>query len=464
MSERGPAPAGSPAPAATATRPVLALSTTMTAQILGSLCLAVPPVVAPVVAPELGFGPERVGLFVGIAYFVAMLSGLASGAGVRRFGAIGVTQWAMLTFAIGMALLPLGTAAALVASAVVIGIGYGILNPSAAPLLQFHSPPNHRALYFSIKQAAVPIGIALAGLLMPPALTSLGWRMAVEGLAIVCGLYLLVLLPARPLLQRASGRPGVPCDPASTSTASTDSAPARISRNGIEPASAPIPTSRDATDGRRRHWLSPLRGSTLARVLRDPPLRRVALASFAYAFSQLAYTTFLVSYLKLELGQTLALAAGILAISQVASTLARIGWGAVADNWIAPDRLLGWLGIGSALAFVALGLLGQARLDDSAVPVAWVLFASLLCAITSMSWNGVYFAELARLTTPTTLAATAGAAQFLTFCGSMTGPVLFSQLLAAGTGYGLTYALMMVLPLTAGLSLLYHSRRRDSRR
>ena len=399
-------------PAAPATRPVLALSTTMTAQILGSLCLAVPAVVAPVVAPELGFGAERVGLFVGIAYCVAMLSGLASGAGVRRFGAIGVTQWAMLTFAIGMALLPLGTSAALVTSAVVTGVGYGILNPSAAPLLQFHAPPKHKALYFSIKQAAVPIGIALAGLLMPPALTRLGWRTAVEGLALVCCLYLVLLVPTRPLLQRAPGqRP------------------------------------------------SPPRGSALVRVLRDPPLRRVALASFAYAFSQLAFVTFLVSYLKLELGQTLALAAGILATSQVASTLARIGWGAIADHWISPDRLLGWLGIGSALAFVALGLLGQARVDDGAVPLGWVLFASLLCAVTSMSWNGVYFAELARLTTPTTLAATAGAAQFLTFCGSMTGPVLFSLLLAAGTSYGLSYALVMVLPLTAGLSLLRQARR-----
>ena len=167
------------------------------------------------------------------------------------------------------------------------------------------------------------------------------------------------------------------------------------------------------------------------------------------------------SYLKLELGQTLALAAGILAISQVASTLARIGWGAIADHWIPPDRLLGWLGIGSALAFVALGLLGQARVGDGAVPVGWVLSASLLCAVTSMSWNGVYFAELARLTTPGTLAATAGAAQFLTFCGSMTGPVLFSQLLAAGTSYGFSYALIMILPLAAGLSLLCQPRRDD---
>lgn len=436
MSERGREPTPP-------TRPVLALSTTMTAQILGSFCLAVPPVLAPVVAPELGFGADRVGLFVGIAYCVAMLSGLASGRGVGRFGAIGVTQWAMLTFVVGMALLPLGTTAMLIVSAIVVGIGYGLLNPAAAPLLQLHSPPNHRALYFSIKQAAVPIGIALAGLLMPLALASLGWRRAVELLALVCGLHLVLLFLSRPLLQPAPAPLTADRGSGRTAQATSDTTAQAASDTAAGPS--------------RRRWLAPLHASALGRVLRDPPLRRVALASFAYAFSQLAYTTFLVSYLKLELSQSLALAAGILAISQVASTVARIGWGAIADRWISPGRLLGWLGIGSALAFVALGLLGLASSGDDPPAVGWVLFASLLCAITSMSWNGVYFAELARLTTASTLASTAGAAQFLTFCGSMTGPLLFSQLLAAGVGYGSTYALVTVLPLAAGIALLRHA-------
>ncbi len=428
--------------AAAPTRPVLALSTTMTAQILGSLCLGVPAVLAPVVAPELGFGAERVGLFVGLAYFIAMLSGLASGRGVARLGAIGVTQVAILSFVLGMLLMPLGQGAALLASAVLLGIGYGLLNPSAAPLLQVHAPPSHRALYFSIKQAAVPIGIALAGLLMPPAMASLGWQTAVMGVALVCGLLLLALVPARPYLQgrqveRDPGRPGD-----NEGAGATEGAD-RAERSG-------------ASGGRRFGLVAPSHWA-LARVLRDPPLRRVALASFAYAFSQLAFVTFLVSYLKLELGQSLALAAGILAISQIASTAARIGWGAIADRWISPDRLLGWLGIGSALSFLLLGALSYLNQQQPGIAIGWVLSASLLCAITSMSWNGVYFAELARRTTPTTLASTAGAAQFLTFSGSMLGPVVFSQLLSAGVSYGLTYVLMTALPLAAGLSLLRHA-------
>ena len=48
-------------------------------------------------------------------------------------------------------------------------------------------------------------------------------------------------------------------------------------------------------------------------------------------------------------------------------------------------------------------------------------------------------------------------AQFLTFSGSMLGPVVFSQVLSAGVSYGLTYVLMTALPLAAGLSLLRHA-------
>ena len=113
-------------------------------------------------------------------------------------------------------------------------------------------------------------------------------------------------------------------------------------------------------------------------------------------------------------------------------------------------------GIASALAFVGLGALAWWPPRLGRLPDGIVLAASLACAVTSMAWNGVYFAELARRTTQATMASTAGASQFLTFCGSMTGPVLFSQMLAAGAGYGLTYLLVTLLPLAAGITLLRH--------
>ena len=56
--------------------------------------------------------------------------------------------------------------------------------------------------------------------------------------------------------------------------------------------------------------------------------------------TQLCFTTFLVSYLKLELGRSLAAAALVLAVSQVLSVACRVLWGQVADRWVSPLRLL----------------------------------------------------------------------------------------------------------------------------
>lgn len=78
------------------TRPGLALGATLLVQILASLVLAAPAVLAPVVAPMLGIAPTRVGLFVGALYLAAMLSGLWSGQGVARIGAVRLSQVAML--------------------------------------------------------------------------------------------------------------------------------------------------------------------------------------------------------------------------------------------------------------------------------------------------------------------------------------------------------------------------------
>ncbi len=448
MTDRRPVAATPAAAPALLRRPWVARAGTMTAHARGRLGLSAPAVVAPVVAPMLGFGPERVGLFVGIAYLAAMIAGLASGHGVARLGAVGVTQLALLAFAMGMAVAPVGTGPVLVAAALLLGVGYGQLNPSAASLLNRHAPPAHRGLVFSLKQSAVPLGVALSGLLMPPALASLGWRATIEVLAASCAGCLLLLFATRRLLDGTleAGSPSA----AAAAGGSDGSRPdqARVARPGA-PSPRPLRPLRVV---RLEHW-------ALARVLRDPPLRLLSLASFAYAFSQLAFMTFLVSYLHLELDWSLASAAAMLAASQGVATVARVGWGAVADRWMAPDRLLGWLGIGSALGLLALGVHGiDGRADRPLVTVA----ACLACALTTMSWNGVFFTELARRTTQTTLASYAGAAQFLTFCGSMAGPVVFGEMLRAGCSYALAYTLIILLPLAAGAALLRASRRETS--
>lgn len=386
--------------------PGAALGSTLLVQTLASLVLNAPSVLAPAVAPSLGFGPERVGLFVGVAYLAAMLSGLGSGGWVARIGAVRLSQVAMLACAVGAVAAIAGLPLLLGFSALVIGVGYGMINPAASSLLARHSPPANRGLFFSVKQTGVPLGVALAGLLLPWGLHTVGWRPSIVAAGVACALTALLLAPLVVKLEPfAAVRPAEPA-----------------ARKKEPPG--------------------------LVTVLRDPALRTLSLASFAFACTQLCFITFLVSYLNLELGQSLALAAGILAGSQAVSTTSRIAWGVVADRWIDPGWLLGALGLAMSSACVGLALL------DTTAGTGLIVAAAIVCAATTMGWNGVFFAELTRHATDANMAAIAGASQFFTFSGSMAGPVLFAELIRRGGSYSTAYLALAVLPAIAGVFML----------
>src|SRR5690606_17588081 len=121
-------------------RPGLALSATLAVQTLASLVLCAPAVLAPAVAPTLGYTADRVGLLVGLMYFMAMLSGLWGGQGVARLGAVRLSQASMLACALGVLAMLGASGIALLVGAVAIGAGYGVVNPASTALLGRHAP------------------------------------------------------------------------------------------------------------------------------------------------------------------------------------------------------------------------------------------------------------------------------------------------------------------------------------
>lgn len=384
-------------------RPLLALAATLLVQVLVTLALSSAAVLAPAVAPTLGVAPERIGLYAGVGYLLAMLSGLRSGHGVAAIGAMRLTQVALLSCAAGAVLAGLGPVATLLPAAALIGVGYGLVNPAAAAVLNHHSPVTARGLFFSAKQTGVPIGVALAGLLMPLGLVTIGWRATAMAVGGVCAVAAVCLHPAAPRL---------------------------------EPPRLPAPPQGSL--------------GLLARVWRHPVLRAMSLASFAFATTQQVFVTFLVSMLNLGLGWSLAAAAGLLAVSQVASAVARIAFGVVGDRWLAPWRVLVGLGLAMGLGCAALGVL---PLGWPAAPVWAVGAAAIACAATAMGWNGVFFASLAQRVPREDLPRISGATQFFTFGGGMLGPLLFGEAVRAGAGWGWGFVAVGLVPALAGWNL-----------
>ena len=403
------------------TRPGLALGVTLAVQAVCTLCMTAPSVMAPVVAPTLGLPAQRIGWFVGLAYCAAMFSGLFSGARVQRIGAVRMNLWALYAGCFGLLLAALaslpGLWLLLVPAAIALGVGYGLPNPAASMILSHHAPTTRRGLFFSIKQTGVPIGIGASGLLVPLLLSTLPWPFTLACLGAISAMLALVLRRAQVLDSEAR---------AATPTHAI----------GAEP-NGPLG---------ERIWQAvagPLRA-----VWNDRGVRQLGMASIAFSITQICFITFLVSYLKLEHGLSLAVAAGILSASQVLSVLFRIVWGQMSDRVMSPTKLLGLLGLGMGLAAAALGSL------PPDAPRWLMSLAAMACGATSMAWNGVFFADLSHRVAPARLAMVTGGTQFLTFCGAMFGPVLFASLVGPLGGHGPTYILLAAIPFAMGVRLL----------
>jgi MFS family permease len=350
-------------------------------QMLATTALIAASVLAPVVAPQLGIAPERLGTFVALAYLTAMGAGLMSGHWAARIGAVRLSQCGLLACSLGLLVALAGSPLALLAAAVCIGAGYGVTNPAAASVLTRHTPARSYGLFFSVKQTGVPLGVAAAGVLLPLGLAWAGWRTTLALNALLCAAMLLALLTAMARLD----------PPGARSTAGSAA------------------------------------GNPLAAVWHDPALRRLSFASLFYALTQQLFLTFAVTWLVLHLHWSLQAAAGLLSASQLVAALARIAFGRLADRWMPPGRLLGWLGWGMGLFLLRAGLAGPGHTTS-----VLVVAAVLACSATAVGWNGVFFAGLARMAPPGRMAALSGGAQVFTFAGGMIGPLLFGELVRVG--------------------------------
>ncbi len=383
---------------------LLPLAATLAIQALVAMATITVPVLAPAASDELHLSAGLIGLYVSLVYLGSMVSSAASADLIRRIGAIRFSQYCLVMCAVGLALLTFGTMPALIASALVLGLGYGPVTPASSHILAKTTPPHMMSFVFSVKQTGVPLGGALAGIVVPPLVLLGGWRLSA---LVVAGLCVLTAVVAQAI--RAEN--------------DADRDPKRpISARG------------------------PFRA--LALVATDANVRRLALSSFFFSALQLCLTTYLVTYLANQLGYTLVEAGLMLAVATTAGIVGRIAWGAAADRSGRPAAVLGLVGIAMAAAAGAMAI------SSPDWPRAAMI---VLCAAfggTAIGWNGVYLAEVAREAPEGKTVEATGGALFFTFFGVLITPPLFAAIVEGGGSYGMAFAVVAVPPLLCGLWLL----------
>ncbi len=386
------------------------VTATIAAQSIVVMASLLVPVLATVLATVAGLPPYLVGYYSALIYGVAAMSSFATPDLLRRHGGIRLHQiMLVLTAAALLVLLP-ALPLAFVASAIVLGIAYGPMNPASTAMLARHTPVAARARIFSLKQTAVPIGGALAGSLTPALAQLLGWRGAVTLVACAClGLALLI----QPWRGELDGNDG------------------------------------GAVIIRSPFW-TPLR-----LVARQLELRPIAFASFAFGALQFSFSAVFPTVLA-QAGWRVADAGLVLATALVIGTICRVIWGSVADR-LGYRQMLAGMG-----ALMSLGACLAASVSTSWPAVAIIALAALF-GISAFCWAGIGIAETVRHAPAHQISEATAATITLTFLGALVGPSLFSSIVSATGSFGLAFVALGGLTAIATVWLVVAERREAKR-
>lgn len=388
------------------------LSVTVFLQSMTAFGLHSASVYAPIAAPALGLPPERVSIFVMFAYGAASLVGLGCSGVISRFGPLRTVQMALLAPALGLACAAIGWWPLLFLAAVLIGSGNGLTGPVSSHILVERTPRAVLSLVLSIKQTGVPIGGGIAGAIIPLLALSIGWR---ESLVAAAMVYLVSLIALQPLRNQY------------------DQQRDRTVRLGVANTILQMK-------------------SALAITWGHPRLRALSLACFAYVAVQWVVLTFMVSLLHTRLGFSLVTAGLVFSAAQLTGIPGRLFWGVLGDRVRSPMALLGWLGLIMAALAAIIGYW------NTAWPLEWIFVVSILFGFTGVSWNGLFFAEVARTVRFQDVSKATGGGQFIGFLGGMLGPIVFDAIATATASYQSAYTAIAILPFVAGLTLLIRSR------
>lgn len=367
-----------------------------------AMALFVLPTVAPEVAREFHIPAATIGYQISLAS-VGMLATLALlGNMSRRLGACRTNQAGHACVAAAMCTMLLPSLACIVLGSLLLGVGYGLLTPSASGLLMRFTPAARRNVIFSLQQTGVPLGGILVASIAPTIAIHFGWRTALVAiacliLAVVCAL--------------EAGR--------------------RRWDDDRDPRAPLLPGS-------------PL--APLAAIWAHPALRQLSLAGCAFCWWQFVVAAFTVVACVEGLGMSLVAAGFVLTVVQVAGIAARILCGWFADRLRSATRALAGLAVVWLVACIASAGLSPAW------PFAAVCVLFALYGATSNGWPGAVLAEVGKLARPGDVSTTIAAALVYINLGKLVGPVVTTNIVTLGGTYGMAFASVAI---PAALALLW---------
>ncbi|MCC6532886.1 MAG: MFS transporter [Burkholderiales bacterium] len=377
------------------------------AHTLGTISALTLPAIAPFAAKAYGVPVYAIGYQASLMAFGIIVALVFGGNLSLRWGATRVNQAGLVLVAAGAAALSIPSLACAVPASLSVGIGYGMLTPSASHILIRFTPAHRRNVVFSLKQSGVPLGGVLTATIMPVVTITAGWQWALW-------LDALAALGMALVMERW-----------------------------------------------RRRWdddripATPLAANPLGAVRiiwHRPRLRLMALAGAGICASQICMQSYTVAMFYEQFSLPLVEAGWILTVAQVGGVCGRVFWGWYADR--RRDALLALALLAATLVAATLGTgtlaLGWPR------PLVYVLFFVL--GFSASGWNGAFLGEVARLAPAGQVSNATGGALFFVNVSSVAAPLLFATAFTIFDSYSTSFGLL-VIPSAIALLCLHHARR-----
>lgn len=362
------------------------------------------PVLLPPISDAFQINPGLLGVFTSLLFGVGIAAAVASGGFILRFGAFRVSQFCLSVAGFGMLLCGLGWLWLFPVAALFLGLAMGPSTPASSHILARFATAKAAPLVFSIKQTGVPFGGMFAGLFLPWAVAVSGWQGGLIAGAFFCWAFALALWPAHLKYD-------------------------------------------DDRQPERRLSVADI-GLALKTAVSSRNMAELAFAGFAFSGLQVAFTSYFVTYLVEDAARPYAEAGEMLAWASGIAIAGRVFWGSLAGRVLPSRPLLAFLSWAMVGATVCVAMLGP---DSSRL---WVIGAGLLMGATTVSWNGVHLAEVARLAPEGNASVATAGVLFCCFSGLLVLPGAFGAIVALTGDYDLGFYVAAAPTLITGIILL----------
>ena len=341
---------------------------------------------APFLKKEMAISEYQIGAISSLFYFAAAFSAFPGGIIVDRFGAkMGLLLWLALP---GTACILMGLLhhyyILFLSFVALSGLGYGLGNPVASKGLFMWFDHKTRGTAFGIRQSAVTIGAAVAGVFLVFLSQKAGPFFAIR----VTGMMIIAMVVLAYLFFRVppGGAPGLP------------------------------------RDGPKRERT---KNEKIRVLFTNGPLLTASVVMALLGLAQGVVVTFFILYLNEKLGVSLIMAGSLFTFLMVNGTIGRIGWGIASDRLSGGRRkpVLMIIALLATASTFILALWPAARPEALLIPVVVIL------GLSSVGWNAVGLVLVTEVCAEDQTATSVGFASTIGWGGIFLGPIGFGTVI-----------------------------------